>query len=164
MTKLTDRANKFILGLAGTAGAIAGITALLVSIFDWEAKKVTAIVAIVAALMFIVGFIIDKAINKVNKNLDAKLIGIKEDIAKNEAAAKERSSAHDRALCRLELSDLMNNDPDNTVAIRKKARHYFCELKGNDWMGDRYSHWANEYDNGDLSILSCKQENYSKKP
>ena len=162
MTKMTETTKKFLLGLAGACGAIAGIVALITTIFEWPTGKVTAIVSIAVGLVFIVGWIIDKAIVKVNKNIDDSLSEIKEDIAKNELAAQERSRAHDRSLCRLELSDLMTNDPDNTVAIRKKARHYFCELKGNDWMGDRYSYWANKYDHGDLSILACETKNHSE--
>lgn len=156
MTSLSDKASKTVLALAGTAGSIAAITALLTTIFGWETSKVTAVVSIIVVAISVSGYVIDRAINKINENLDSKLAGIKEDIAKNEEAAQARSRTHDRSLCRLELSDLMNNDPDNTVAIRKKAHHYFCELQGNDWMGDRYSQWATQYDNGDLTILNCE--------
>lgn len=156
MIKLADGAKKLLLSLAGASGAIAGITALLTTIFNWPVDKVTAVVSTVVVIIFVVGWVADKAINRMSDNLDKKLVEIKDNIDKNEAAAQERSRAHDRSLCRLELSDLMNNDPDNTVAIRKKARHYFCDLQGNDWMGDRYSQWATKYDNGDLSILNCE--------
>lgn len=158
MTSLSDKASKTVLALAGAAGSIAAITALLTTIFGWETSKVTAVVSTIVAVMFVSGHAIDKAANKMNENLDNKLAGIKEDIAKNEEAAQARSRIHDRSLCRLELSDLMINDPDNVTAIRKKARHYFCDLDGNDWMGDRYSGWATKYDKGDLSILNCENE------
>lgn len=158
MSKIAENMNKIVLGVAGIAGAIAAITAILTTAFEWDVAKVTAIVSIVVILAFAVGYAIDRAINRINQNLDKRLVGIKEDIAKNEAAAQERSRAHDLALCRLELSDLMNNDPDNTVAIRKKARHYFCELNGNDGMSDRYSTWSRKYDNGDLSLLNCEKQ------
>lgn len=153
-----SKAQKLLTALTGVAGSIAGITALLVTVFEWDVAKVTTIVSIVVVIVFSVGYAIDKALSRINKNLDDRLAVIKDKIDENEVAAQERSRIHDLSLCRLELSDLMNNDPDNTVAIRKKARHYFCDLKGNDWMGDRYSHWANEYDNGDLSILNCEKE------
>lgn len=156
--KLTDRAKKTLLGLAGACGAIAGIVTLITTMFGWSVREVTTIVSIIVGAIFLMGCIIDKAIYRVNQNLDKRLDSIKEDIAKNEEAAQARSRAHDLSLCRLELSDLMNNDPDNAVAIRKKARHYFCDLQGNDWMGDRYSNWANKYDNGDLSILACSKD------
>jgi len=156
MTKMADSTKRILHGLAGASASIAAIVALLTTIFGWPIDKVTAITTAVIGVVFVVCWVIDRAIYRVNSNLDEKLVEIKDTIAKNEVAAQERSRAHDRSLCRLELSDLMNNDPDNTVAIRKKARHYFCELKGNDWMGDRYSHWANKYDHGDLSILACE--------
>lgn len=155
---ITENAKKFLLGLAGACGSIAGIVALLTNVFEWDVSKVTAVVSIVVAVIFSVGYAVDKAINKVNRNLDKRLDCIKEEIARNEEAAKARSHAHDLSLSRLELSDLIKNDSKNTVAIRKKARHYFCELDGNDWMGERYAAWAKEYDNGDLSILSCENE------
>lgn len=158
MTKLADNTKKIFAGLAGASASIAGIVALLTTIFSWSVGKVTAIVSIIVFLMFIVGWGIDKAIGKVNKNLDERLAGIREDIAKNEMAAQERSRIHDLALCRLELSDLMNNDPDNTVAINRKARHYFCDLNGNDSMSDRYSDWSRKYNNNDLSVMSCERK------
>lgn len=158
MSKLGNNTKNFVAGLTGAAGSIAAISAVLITIFNWPADKVTAVVSIVIGLIFCVGYGLGRMVNRINRGLDERLENIKETIEENERAAQERAHARDLSLCRLELSDLMNNDPDNTVAIRKKARHYFCELNGNEYMSERYSHWANEYDNGDLSILSCDLE------
>lgn len=153
---MSNNAKKFLLGLSGACGSVAGIVAILTKIFGWEANKTTAIVAIVVGIMFLVGWGVDKAICKVNKNLEERLSVIRSDMAKNETAAQERSRKHDRALCRLELSDLINNDPENIIAIEKKARYYFCELNGNDGMGERYSAWARDYNNGNIDVLNCE--------
>ena len=158
MAKSPKTAKNFVAGLTGAAGSIAAISAVLVTIFNWPADKVTAVVSIVIGLIFCVGYGFGRMVDRINRGLDERLENIKETIEENERAAQERAHARDLSLCRLELSDLMNNDPDNTVAIRKKAHHYFCDLNGNEYMSERYSHWANEYDNGNLSILSCDIE------
>jgi hypothetical protein len=152
---ITGNTKKILLGVAGVCGAIAGIVALLTKVFGWDTDKTTAIVAIIVGIALLIGWGVDKAIRKVNKNLDERLDIIRSDIAKNEAAAKERSSRHDRALCRLELSDLLTNDPNNVIVIEKKAHHYFYDLNGNDGMGERYSIWAKEYNNGNIDVLNC---------
>ena len=48
-------------------------------------------------------------------------------------------------LTRLELLSLMENDPENTVAIAKLAHYYFHDLGGDSWMSERYSKFAEEH-------------------
>lgn len=64
---------------------------------------------------------------------------------------KESNMRQDQAITRLELLNLMENDPTNIVGIEKLARYYFQELNGNQYMTGVFSRWCQEY-GGDPSI------------
>lgn len=65
---------------------------------------------------------------------------------------KASDKKQDQAITRLELANLIQNDPYNVVAIEKMARYYFQELDGDLYMTQKYSDWAREY-GGDTSIV-----------
>lgn len=65
---------------------------------------------------------------------------------------KDSDNSQNQAITRLELLNLMQSDPYNTVAIEKLARYYFGELNGDQYMTGKYSDWAREY-GGDTSII-----------
>ena len=65
---------------------------------------------------------------------------------------KDSDNSQNQAITRLELLNLMQSDPYNTVAIEKLARYYFGELNGDQYMTGKYSDWAREY-GGDTSIV-----------
>lgn len=152
-------AKRYARVLAGIAGVIASVTAIdtfLIKVFDFPSQQTSMIVGTIAVAIFAIGCFIDKMITSVNKSLDARLVSIRDEIRENEEEARERARKHELAMCRLELSDLMNNDRDNIVAIKRKAAHYFCDLDGNDGMGERFSRWAKEngVDIGD--VMRCE--------
>lgn len=64
----------------------------------------------------------------------------------------ESSRRQEQQITRLELSDLIRNQPANKAAIEKTARYYFTELDGDTWMTEFYSKWAAEY-GGDISFV-----------
>ena len=58
----------------------------------------------------------------------------------------------DQAITRLELMNLIQNDPTNVAAIEKMARYYFHTLDGDLYATQKYSDWCREY-GGDPSII-----------
>lgn len=152
-----NRLARVIAGLTGTIGSIGAIVGILTKVFDWDIRATTAVVSVLLLAVFVLGYLIDRMISKVNANLNASLEEIKITIHENEAKAKERDLIQEKATCRLELALLMDTQAKNRLAIEKKARHYFCELGGNDWMGEYYSAWA-EKNGGDVSILLCDKK------
>ena len=152
---ITSRTKRILTGVAGSIGSVAGIVAFMATVFDWPVRETTACVAAAVAGLFLVGYIIDRMIWKVNKSLDERLTDIKGLINENEKNAIERNRAQDLILCRLELIHLIRHQPENKVAIEKKAHQYFCELGGNDWMGSTYSEWAEKH-GGDVDIMFCE--------
>ena len=77
---------------------------------------------------------------------------VSEQISDFRQEAQEADLRHEQAVTRVELIMLMEHDPDNKVAIERMAKYYFNDLKGNRYMEDKYSAWANEHD-GDISFL-----------
>ena len=65
---------------------------------------------------------------------------------------KSSDAAQNQAITRLELTNLIKNDPTNIVAIEKMGRYYFKELDGDQYMTAMFSNWAKEY-GGDASIV-----------
>lgn len=59
--------------------------------------------------------------------------------------------SQNQQITRLELMELMNNQPDNVAEIEKVAKHYFQDLGGNWYMTGLYSKWCQKY-GGDPSI------------
>lgn len=149
---LDKKAGKLIASLAGVAGSVATIASILAKIFNWEINSATMIVAVVALSFFAVGYIVDRLVDKVNREINAKIGEIEKIVKDEQERAIVRDKEQAKAICRLELAMMMSNQPDNKVAIEKKARYYFCELGGNDWMGQAYSDWAMEH-NGDIGAL-----------
>lgn len=97
-------------------------------------KTVGAIVALIAAATGVCTWVSNQFQNVVSAQI-------------NELGAEIRASDREQTLVltRLELLSLMENDPENTVAIVKLARHYFRDLDGDSWMSERYSKFAEEH-------------------
>ena len=62
----------------------------------------------------------------------------------------------DQQVTRLELANLIHNQPHNKAEIEKVARYYFVKLDGDWYMTGLYSTWAKEYD-GDVSFIIGKE-------
>ena len=156
---LNNRLTRVLAGLTGTIASIVAIVGILTKVFNWEVGTTTSAVTTVLGSIFLIGYIVDRMTSKVNKDLDERLVDIKDSIAKIEARALKSDLEQEKAICRLELAFLMSRQTKNTLAIEKKARHYFYDLGGNDWMGEEYSKWANK-NGGDISVLMC--DNFDK--
>lgn len=62
----------------------------------------------------------------------------------------------DQQITRLELANLIHNQPHNKAEIEKVARYYFVKLDGDWYMTGLYSTWAKDYD-GDVSFIIGKE-------
>ena len=65
---------------------------------------------------------------------------------------KESDASQNQAITRLELMNLIQNDPENIVAIEKMGRYYFGKLDGDQYMTAMFSKWAKTY-GGDPNIV-----------
>lgn len=104
-------------------------------------KTTGAIIAIVTAATGVCTWVSSQFQNVVS----AQILELTSDI-------KASDRQQNQAITRLELMNLIQNDPTNKAAIEKMARYYFIELDGDLYMTERYSKWCDEYD-GDISII-----------
>lgn len=65
--------------------------------------------------------------------------------------AKASDDAQNLAIMRLELMNLIQNDPENVVEIEMLGKKYF-QSGGNSYVSRYFSSWAKEY-GGDASIV-----------
>lgn len=105
------------------------------------ASTIGAIVAIIGAASGLFGWIQSQFAAAISSQID----DFRQEV-------KSSDAAQNQAITRLELTNLIKNDPTNVVAIEKMGRYYFGELDGDQYMTAMFSNWAKEY-GGDASIV-----------
>ena len=118
------------------------------SLYDKADKKlqrisatVGAIIALGSALFGAFGWAQSQFTNAISSQID----DFRQEV-------KSSDAAQNQAITRLELTNLIKNDPTNVVAIEKMGRYYFGDLNGDQYMTAMFSNWAKEY-GGDASIV-----------
>ena len=118
------------------------------SLYDKTDKKlqrvsgtIGAIVAIIGAASGMFGWIQSQFTAAISSQID----DFRQEV-------KASDAAQNQAITRLELTNLIKNDPTNVVAIEKMGKYYFGELDGDQYMTAMFSNWAKEY-GGDASIV-----------
>lgn len=104
-------------------------------------KTIGAIVAIISVIM--------GACSWVNGQFQ-QAVAVQINEFREESRAADRKQ--EQAIARLELMNLIQNDPTNKAAIEKMARYYFIVLDGDLYVTGKYSEWAEQY-GGDISII-----------
>lgn len=117
--------------------------------FDRFSEKTKKIASLVSAIMVIIGALTG-ALGWVNTQLQDVIAGQMADL-KN--TVQQSDARQNQQITRLELMELMNNQPENVAEIEKVAKHYFQELNGDWYMTGFYSKWCHEY-GGDPSIAA----------
>ena len=110
------------------------------SLYDKADKKlqrvsgtVGAIVAIIGATSGLFGWIQSQFTNAIS----AQINEFREEV-------KASNGSQDLAIMRLELMNLIQNNPDNTVEIEMLGKKYFNPpYNGDSYMSVVYSQWAN---------------------
>ena len=75
------------------------------------------------------------------------------EISELRSEIKTNHEQTDRKITRLELLNLIHNQPTNVTEIEKVARYYFQTLKGDWYVTGIYSRWCAEY-GGNTSIAA----------
>ena len=117
------------------------------SFYDLFDKKAQRIAGTISAILVIGGALIGAG-NWLNTQITS---AISSQIQEFRQEVKASDNRQDQAITRLELMNLIQNDPTNVAGIEKLARYYFGELQGNQYMTGMYSNWCREY-GGDPSI------------
>ena len=118
------------------------------SLYDKADKKLQRISATIGAIIAITGALTGVATwisNHFTSAISAQIDDFRQEV-------KASDTTQNQAITRLELMNLIQNDPTNIVGIEKLARHYFIDLQGNQYMTGVYSRWCQQY-GGDPSII-----------
>lgn len=117
------------------------------SFYDMFDKKAQRIAGTISAILVIGGALFGVG-NWINNQVTSAISSQIQDFRQEVKASDNRQ---DQAITRLELMNLIQNDPTNVAGIEKLARYYFGDLQGNQYMTGVYSNWCREY-GGDPSI------------
>ena len=117
--------------------------------FDRFSEKTKKIAGLVSAIMVIIGALTG-ALGWVNTQLQDVIAS---QIADLKNTVQQSDDQQNQQITRLELMELINNQPENVAEIEKVAKHYFQELNGDWYMTGLYSKWCHEY-GGDPSIAA----------
>ena len=118
------------------------------SLYDKADKKIQRAAGTIGSVVVVIGAVtgaLGWANAQIQDVIASHISGLKE-------AMQESDKQQNQQITRLELMELMNNQPTNVAEIEKIAKHYFQDLEGNWYMTGLYSKWCSEY-GGDPSIV-----------
>lgn len=115
-------------------------------------KKIQRISKTIGALVVIIGAVASVSTWISNQFQNAVAAQIAD--LRNEIQILDKRT--DQQITRLELANLIHNQPNNKAEIEKVARYYFVKLDGDWYMTGLYSTWAKNYD-GDVSFIIGKE-------
>ena len=115
-------------------------------------KKIQRISKTIGALVVIIGAVASVSTWISNQFQNA----VATQIADLRSEVQTLDKRTEQQITRLELANLIHNQPHNKAEIEKVARYYFVKLDGDWYMTGLYSTWAKEYD-GDVSFIIGKE-------
>lgn len=118
------------------------------SLYDRTDKKLQRIASTIGAIVAIIGAVTGVCSWVSNQFTQA----ISAQISDFRSEMKSSNEKQDQQITRLELMNLIQNDPTNVTGIEKLAKYYFQDLNGNQYMTGVYSRWCQEY-GGDPSVV-----------
>lgn len=122
-----------------------------VGLFDKFEISIKKISSIIAALTVIIG-----AVTGIMSWVSANFANaVAEQISDFREEVKRSDEEQNKSITRLELMNLIQNDPTNVAAIEKIARYYFHTLNGDWYATQKYSDWCNEYGGNPTIILGA---------
>ena len=118
------------------------------SLYDRFDKKAQRIAGTISAILIIGGAVFGAGAwinDQVTNAISAQISDLK-------STMQDSDKQQNQQITRLELMNLMQNDPDNKAAIEKMARYYFVDLNGDQYMTGKYSEWVSAH-GGDISFV-----------
>ena len=110
-------------------------------------ERIVRLAALVSAMSVLVGTatgLCTWGASQITNDISNQLDSFRQEV-------KASDNIQNQSITRLELMNLIQNDPTNVAGIEKLARHYFGDLNGNQYMTGLYSKWCAEY-GGDPNI------------
>lgn len=132
-----------VIAFAGTAGGF------LVGILNWDAKKTTIGVALLAILILLIGFLVARSEARQKAALEAHENHAKatmESIAASLAKLEQTGLETRRDTLRIQLAMYMQTQPNNEDTIIRIAEEYFLKCNGDWYMTAEFNRWAKAHD------------------
>lgn len=134
----------YVMGVIALAAAVSGFC---VTVFGWEAQKVTAVSAVAAIVFISLAYLIQRSENRNQKRLESHIKESQEQSAKvNDSleCLKNFAIENQRSSIRIEMNSYIRNEPYNHDTILAYAEKYFVELDG-DWKEtDKFLEWVDK--------------------
>ena len=108
-------------------------------------KTIGAIVVIISATTGACSW----AVSQFQAAISTQISELRTEIQSNDKKVEQQ-------ITRLELANLIHNQPNNKAEIEKVAKYYFVKLGGDWYMTGLYSSWADEH-GGDISFIVTKE-------
>lgn len=122
------------------------------SLYDKTDKKIQKWSKTIGALIVLIGAVTSVSTwvsNQFQNVVATQIAELREEV-------QMLSIRTEKQITRLELANLIHNQPNNNAEIEKVARFYFIKLDGDWYMTGLYSTWAKEY-GGDVSFIIGKE-------
>lgn len=111
-----------------------------------RAKKVSAIISASIAIIGASTGVLGWATSKLTAQVSEQVTALQHSLAIHEAKTEMQ-------ITRLELLNLIHNQPSNRFEIEKVAKDYFVRQGGDWYMTGIYSKWAQE-NGGDVTFIT----------
>lgn len=121
------------------------VTSLLITVFQVDLLKTTVATTATTIVAIAIIFLIYKSEARtkaeLQKHIDTsnKLIG---EMCSGMGEIKDMLLDNSKSTLRIEINEEININPHNHDTILKMAEKYFCELKGDWYMTNRFLDWA----------------------
>lgn len=109
------------------------------------ATRLGAIATIIGIVTAGGGWLIHQMDNSVASHIESQTATLQQEVQSLTEKVETHEKQSDLQLTRLELMNLMNDDPYNIVEIEKIAHYYFKDLGGNSYMSSLYAKYCKQY-------------------
>lgn len=137
--------RNYILGVIAFATAV---STFLIQVFDFKAEPTITVVSGFAVLILYVGFLINGSERRQKHALEAHESRFKPILDKYDETLhdlKEMALEAKRDALRTQLTQYLQNDPNNEDTIVKIAREYFCKYYGDWYMTMEMNKWGKKH-------------------
>lgn len=135
----------YILGVLAFATAV---STFLTQVFHFRTEPTITVVAGFAVLILYVGFLISRSERRQKHALEAHESRFKPILDKYDESLhelKEMALDAKRDALRTQLTQYLQNDPNNEDTIVKIAREYFCKYHGDWYMTMEVNKWGKKH-------------------
>lgn len=148
--------------IVGAIAFDATVTSVLVAVFNVDAVKTTIATTATTIVALAIIFLIYKSEARSRSALQSHMEDsnkLAAELRRDISEIKEMIMENGKSTLRIEINEEMTQNPHNHDTILKMAERYFCDMKGDWYMTNRFLDWA-EKENIHLppSLMGLKRD------